>query len=275
MQNRRKATRPSPAETWAQMKPGIDSYMNAPNVPMPYAAYMDITARLHDCLALPPNGRPVTLDSAGGPELHNMLKEYLESHLEPLRHASAALENEALLRYYTREWKRYKATMTYLDRLLSHLNRHWVQQKRALGSSDIYPIYTLGLAAWKSTVFLHVQPQLTSAVLRLIEQERNGVSIDRDLVKTVVDSYVSLGVDNTELDKVCLDVYKEFLEAPFVEATEAYYRTKLEASEEFRVQSRMEELLKEEEDRVMQCLNPATWEVLSGKLEEVFAAKDP
>jgi cullin 1 len=91
--------------------------------------------------------------------------------------------------------------------------------------------------------------------------------IDRELVKTVVDSYVRLGVDDKDLDKVCLKEYQKFLETPFIEATEVSYREHVKSSGEILAQSRMDELLKAEEDRVMQCLNAATWEVLNGKLE--------
>jgi cullin 1 len=78
---------------------------------------------------------------------------------------------------------------------------------------------------------MHVQgPQkkLTNAVLRLVERQRNGEVIDPGLVKKVVDSFVSLGLDNTDPNKECLDVYKEHFEEPFIQATEVYYKKESE-----------------------------------------------
>jgi hypothetical protein len=69
----------------------------------------------------------------------------------------------------------------------------------------------LALVQWKSNFFLHVQSKhqkLAGAILRLIELQRNGDTIDQGLVKKVVDSFVSLGLDETDTNKACLDVYK-------------------------------------------------------------------
>jgi cullin 1 len=39
---------------------------------------------------------------------------------------------------------------------------------------------------------------------------------------------VSLGLDDNDASKLSLDVYKNWFEAPFVEATEVYYKTESE-----------------------------------------------
>jgi len=48
------------------------------------------------------------------------------------------------------------------------------------------------LVQWKLNFFLHVQQKqtkLASAVLKLIESQRNGETIDQSLVKKVIDSF--------------------------------------------------------------------------------------
>jgi cullin 1 len=48
------------------------------------------------------------------------------------------------------------------------------------------------LVQWKLNFFLHVQQKhtkLASAVLKLIESQRNGETIDQGLVKKVIDSF--------------------------------------------------------------------------------------
>ena len=108
----------------------------------------------------------------------------------------------------------------------------------------------------------------------MIEKQRNCDSIDQTLVKKVVDSFVSLGLDEADTNKQSLDVYRDAFEIPFIEATERYYRNESEA---FLAENsvsdylkRAEERLKEEEDRVERYLNTVTRKVLVSKCEDVL-----
>ena len=111
-------------------------------------------------------------------------------------------------------------------------------------------------------------------MLRLIEKQRNGETIDQTLVKKVVDSFVSLGLDESDTNKQSLDVYKEHFETPFIQATEKYYKTESEA---FLAENsvsdylkKAEERLKEEEDRVERYLNTVTRKTLINRCEHVL-----
>jgi cullin 1 len=110
-------------------------------------------------------------------------------------------------------------------------------------------------------------------------------------VKKVVDSFVSLGLDETDTNKACLDVYKvtplsisiselqlnffqEHFENPFIDTTEKYYK---QESESFLAESsvsdylrKAEERLREEEDRVERYLNTGTRKGLISKCEHVL-----
>jgi cullin 1 len=124
---------------------------------------------------------------------------------------------------------------------------------------------------------MHIQSKntkLAGAILRMIEHQRNGETIDQGLVKKVVDSFVSLGLDETDTNKASLEVYKEHFETPFLEATEQYYKNE---SESFLASSsvedymkKAEERLREEEDRVDRYLNTQTRKSLVAKCEEVL-----
>ncbi|KAG2122604.1 Cullin [Suillus clintonianus] len=150
-------------------------------------------------------------------------------------------------------------------------------RERDEGRKGVYPVYTLALVQWKSNFFLHVQSKhtkLAGAILRLIEHQRNGETIDQGLVKTVVDSFVSLGLDESDINKASLDVYREHLETPFLDATEKYYE---QESEAFLAESsvsdnlkKAEERLKEEEDSVDRYLNADTRKQLVSKCEHVL-----
>ncbi len=130
---------------------------------------------------------------------------------------------------------------------------------------------------WKQIFLNHTQSnsaKLTAAVLQLIDNERNGEAIDQSLVKKVVDSFVSLGLDETNTNKQSLDVYREHFEDLFVHATEKYYKHESDAflsenplSDYLR---RAEDRLKEEEDRVERYLNSCTREKLVVKCAEAL-----
>ncbi|KAH9979902.1 Cullin-domain-containing protein [Lactifluus volemus] len=212
-----------------------------------------------------------------GSDLYNNLIHYFVQHFRHLREHSDTLQNGLLLKYYSGEWDRYTTGAGYINRLFTYLNRHWVKRERDEGRKGVYPVYTLALVQWHHNFFLHIQgkqPNLTGTILRLVEQQRNGETVDQGLVKKVIDSFVSLGIDETDLNKVSLSIYKEHFEIPFLNATEAYY--KLE-SDSFLAENNLsdylnkaEERLKEEEDRVGLYLHKATRKFLISKCEDIL-----
>ena len=110
--------------------------------------------------------------------------------------------------------------------------------------------------------------------MRLIERQRNGETIDQGLLKKVVDSFVSLGIDETDLNDASLDYYKEHFEMPFLVATEAYYERE---SDSFVVENsvsdylkKAEERLEDEEDRAERYLHQTTRRLLITKCEHVL-----
>lgn len=130
---------------------------------------------------------------------------------------------------------------------------------------------------WKNDLFIPIQNKqhkLANAILRLIEAQRNGEVINQGLVKKVVDSFVSLGLDETDTNKACLDVYRDHFELPFLETTERYYKheseTFLAANTVSDYLKRAEDRLKEEEDRVDRYLNTQTRKPLVQKCEHVL-----
>jgi cullin 1 len=89
-----------------------------------------------------------------------------------------------------------------------------------------------------------------------------------------VDSFVSLGIDESDINKASLDIYKDHFETPFLEATEKYYK---EESSAFLAENsvsdylrKAEERLREEEDRVERYLHTGTRKPLIQKCEHVL-----
>jgi len=97
--------------------------------------------------------------------------------------------DDALLAYYIREWKRYTTAAQYNNHVFRYLNRHWVKREMDEGKKNIYDIYTLHLVRWKMDMFEKTQKHVMAAVLRLVERQRNGETIEHSQVKSIVDSF--------------------------------------------------------------------------------------
>jgi cullin 1 len=204
--------------------------------------------------------------------------------------------DESLLQYYTKQWTRYTAAARVVNNIFMYLNRYWV--KREIDEdrkSDVYDVFSLTLYSWKKYMFEYVHYNVISAVLKLIEKQRNGEVIETGLIKNVIDSFgkkerkkkvnmlhgvlkcifiVSLGLDHNDSSKSNLDVYRNYFEQPFLEATEVYYKTE---SEKFISENSIPDYMKkaevrlnEEETRVQLYLHPSTHQTLVPICETVL-----
>ncbi len=69
-----------------------------------------------------------------------------------------------------------------------------------------------GLTKYKVIIFDEVKKEVTTAILRLINAERDGVIIDRDLIKDCTKFYITMGME-------ALSAYEQDFEEAFLEAT--------------------------------------------------------
>jgi cullin 1 len=138
--------------------------------------------------------------------------------------------------------------------LFRYLNRHWVKREIDEGKKYIYDVYTLHLVQWRKVLFEQLSTKVMDAVLKLVEKQRNGETIEYSQIKQVVDSFVSLGLDESDPTKSTLEVYRHHFEQPFIAATREYYQAE---SKQFVAENSVVEYMKkatarlaEEEERV-------------------------
>ncbi|CCG83357.1 Cullin [Taphrina deformans PYCC 5710] len=240
-------------KTWAVLEAGVSQIMETLEKGMSYVRCMELYTVIYNYCTQNKMQRFQDHAVAGkgahleGAEIYVRLTKYMTSHLKAILQGALNVQGEELLRYYSMEWKNYTLGAGFIHHIFRYLNRHWVKREMDEGKQGVYDVYTQCLVLWRLIVFDVVKDRLIAAVLEIIERQRNGEVIETTLIKNIVDSYVSLGLDEEDPTKPTIDVYRDYFGKPFLEATEKYYKAE---SEKFVLENSVSDYMKKAETRL-------------------------
>ncbi|KAK1292776.1 Cullin-1 [Acorus calamus] len=181
-------------EGWAIMEEAIMKLTNLlegfPETQFTSADYMRFYQTAYQmCIQKPPHDYSALLYE----RFRTSIEDYVADKVLP---SLREKQGEGLLRDFARRWTNHRELVRRLSRFLAYLDRYFVEKRKLPKLVDA------------GTVIFE----------ELIARERGGEKIDRTLVKTVVNIYLSID-DN-------LKHYEHDFEAPMLENTSSYYSLK-------------------------------------------------
>jgi cullin 1 len=210
-------------------------------------------------------------------ELYNRVVNLLKKRAgELVKVATSKSSDEELLDFFCKQWNEWILACKVLDHIMAYMNRTWVKNQRQ-SNTQIYEIIMMSDITWRDSMFTPLKGRLTSALLALIERDRNAEPINAQLIRDCTQCYARLGLNPENPKDTTLDVYREHFEADFLNATEIYYTIEstafIEANGVCNYMQKVERRLDEEEGRVKRFLHPTTRDALITKLDQVLIEK--
>jgi cullin 1 len=138
------------------------------------------------------------------------VKDYLQSRILP---RIKEKHDEYMLRELVRRWDNHKLMIRFLSHVFKYLDRFYVKRLSLPELADV------GSQSFHEIVFNAVKREVRTAILALIQREREGEMIDTKLVKDVVGIFVEMGGSRTSLEVYVVD-FEEML----LSSTADFYR---------------------------------------------------
>ncbi|KAG8045162.1 hypothetical protein GUJ93_ZPchr0008g11468 [Zizania palustris] len=183
-------------------------------------------------------------------QLYELYKEVFDDHNRSTVLPSLMEKHgEFLLREFVQSWEKHKLMAKWLNRFFNYMDRFYVPQKR------LDPLEEVGRKSFVELVFDKLKSRVTSMVIGVIDDEREGQLIDRALLKNVLQVYVEVGGTS-------IDFYNVDFEQPFLKGTADYYSKKAQTwnfdktCPEYMIKA--EECIQKEKERAASYLHSTT-----------------
>uniref|UniRef100_A0A914DEA7 Cullin family profile domain-containing protein n=1 Tax=Acrobeloides nanus TaxID=290746 RepID=A0A914DEA7_9BILA len=254
-------------EIWNELRDGLTKIYNDFQRPVSSKEYIDLYNHVYNFYWI--DARLIE----NGADLYERLKKFIRDCVSEQFVTCKDLEASQLLENYATFWKR-KFSSKVANGIFEYLNRQWIRRELDEGNQDVYEIYNLAIVIWKTIFFDTLHQNITAAILKLIEQDRNGEQVQISLVGDLISSYSEIGMEINELYKADLTIFQNQFEQHFLEDTRRYYTTE---STEFMQTNSFTEYLKkielrfqEERDRCTNYFHESTQDHLLKVLDDVL-----
>ena len=180
-----------------------------------------------------------------GEKLYENVEELLKVRSQEICKKVESETDVTFLEGLKREWQDHKRSLRMVRDILMYMDRTFVKQ------NSKKPVYDMGvhLFCMHCVRAPAVKSRLIDLLLSKIREERDGMKVDRDLVKNSTQMLMEMGKD----------VFHEDFEKPFLKSSEDFYRVE---SDKFinsngcpEYLKKVEKRLQEEQDRVGACLS--------------------
>ncbi|XP_024085329.1 cullin-5 isoform X2 [Cimex lectularius] len=205
-------------------------------------------------------------DEKGPPKVKDALKDDI---LDFIKRAQQRVlshqEDQALLKAYIAEWRKFFTQCDYLPtpfrQLETSLAGKTITYVNKTPQNEESIVRKLMLDSWNQSIFNDIKQRLQDSAMKLVHAERNGEAFDSQLVIGVRESYVNLC--SYPMDK--LQIYRENFERAYIDATESFYKVKapqyLQANGVQNYMRYADAKLREEELRAQKYLEPCSGSV--------------
>ncbi|XP_069105312.1 cullin-4A-like [Argopecten irradians] len=181
--------------------------------------------------------------------LYEQLKQACENHVKAniKQFLEENIGYEQFLKMMDRCWKDHCRQMIMIRSIFLYLDRTYVLQ-----TSSILSIWDMGLDLFRSQIVGHhiVQTRTVDGLLQLIQRERSGEAVDRQLMKSLLRMLSDL------------QIYQDAFEKKFIEATDRLYAAEgqrlMQERDVPEYLAYVDKRLNEEAERLLHYLDQAT-----------------
>lgn len=207
--------------------------------------------------------------------IYTRIRKFFKDHIDSLRvKCNQYPDEESLLDFYTKQWEDYKFSSKVLNGICSYINRFYCHSNNDL---HIHELHVLAKIEWRDSLLHDFGAKVSKCVLKLIEKDRNGETINTRLVSGVVDCFVELSRIEQDNDDEAVKVFEESFQKPFIDQTECFYineSTVFLQNHSFTLYlTKCADRLREERDRVTRYLNETLLEPLIQTVENALIVK--
>jgi len=191
------------------------------------------------------------------------IERYLTENVLPALRDKIGQGGTILLTELQHRWVNHQIMNKWLKRFFTYLDRYYVKHH------SLPTLSQAGMRCFRTKIYEEMKEDTTSAILGLINDERERRIIDKSLIKSIVELYEEMGMGT-------LDCYNTDLEEPLLNNTREYYAMKREewineSTPDYLIKA--EGALNEERTRVADYLNSSTESKILKVVEEEILEK--